>query len=628
MYIMNDPVTNLERLVEAIESAGANIAPSYLEYMPLSFAIANDCGEAGRALFHRICRLSEKYQSKDADKLFSAALEKSNGKSTLGTVWHLADMAGVNVKDLSCMTPPPPTHTREAVSAAPVPLAPPAGKNTPGPRPSQGFPLPPPFPEYRWPRLLQQAIDCGASRAQRDILLLGAITVAGATLNKLVCFNYSHKDYYPCLQTFVVAPPASGKGVLAWTRQLAGPIHDELFTSYLRKMTDYRTEKTRWDCMGKEKSKYPEPEQPRMKLFFIAGDNSGTGMQENLMDSEGTGLICESEADTVSTAIGADYGHWSHTLRKAFDHDPLSYNRRANHEYRECNQLLLSVLLSGTPAQLGPLIPSPENGLFSRQLFYYMPPISEWTNQFDLTGENYGQLFRRWGEQWKTTLNAVKAETSCFRLRLSSGQQDTFNQCMAQIFSHAGTSRGNHMRSTVARIAINTCRILCVVAVLRSLEEVIGENGSRSLTERMRACLHLTPGSRTPRENIADGMTPSFILTVSEEDFEAVMGLVEPLYRHACYVLSFLPDASTVKRQPSSQEIFLTSLPLRFTRREVMETARTNGISENTFDSLLKRLTEKGIIENTGKGDYQFASRVCVGGEEPCKKGAPGHNEI
>ena len=56
--------------------------------------------------------------------------------------------------------------------------------------------------------------------------------------------------------------------------------------------------------------------------------------------------------------------------RKSFDHERLAYNRRTNHEYRECRKSYLSVLLSGTPAQVKPLIPSAENGLFSRQVFY------------------------------------------------------------------------------------------------------------------------------------------------------------------------------------------------------------------------------------------------------------------
>ena len=56
--------------------------------------------------------------------------------------------------------------------------------------------------------------------AQRDILLLGALTVFGATLNRLLSFVYGRKIKFPCLQTFVIAPPASGKGALTWVRRL------------------------------------------------------------------------------------------------------------------------------------------------------------------------------------------------------------------------------------------------------------------------------------------------------------------------------------------------------------------------------------------------------------------------
>ena len=44
-------MTNIESLrliTEAVETAGADIAPSYAEYVQLAFAIATDCGEAGR----------------------------------------------------------------------------------------------------------------------------------------------------------------------------------------------------------------------------------------------------------------------------------------------------------------------------------------------------------------------------------------------------------------------------------------------------------------------------------------------------------------------------------------------------------------------------------------------------
>ena len=44
---MNE-IESLCRLCEAVETAGADIAPTYAEYVQLAFAIATDCGEAGR----------------------------------------------------------------------------------------------------------------------------------------------------------------------------------------------------------------------------------------------------------------------------------------------------------------------------------------------------------------------------------------------------------------------------------------------------------------------------------------------------------------------------------------------------------------------------------------------------
>ena len=55
-----------------------------------------------------------------------------------------------------------------------------------------------------------------------------------------------------------------------------------------------------------------------------------------------------------------------------------------------------------------PLIPSAENGLFSRQLFYCMPPIREWVDQFCESGIDYDRMFTLWGERWKCRILKVK----------------------------------------------------------------------------------------------------------------------------------------------------------------------------------------------------------------------------
>lgn len=599
-----NPLSDLERLVAAIEHQGANIAPTYQEYMPIAFATANDCGEAGRTFFHRICRLSEKYVYEEADKLYDHALKAGNGRNGLGSVFHWAEIAGVKTdKQLADTFRQYPRENKNP-SNLQAPLTPTHAHTY------AREDLPPAFPDYPWPPFIKQMIDCGNSIAQRDILLLGVFTVLGGTLNKRVRVLYGQKYMYPCLQTFIVAPPASGKGALTWVRRLAEPIHEEMMARYKDSLKNYREEKNRWDSLGKKRSETPEPEQPPLKMFLIAGDNSGTGILENLIEADGVGLICETEADTVSTAIGTDYGHWSDTLRKCYDHDRLAFNRRMNHEYLECMKSFLSVLLSGTPAQVKPLIPSAENGLFSRQMFYYMPSITEWVDQFDLSDEDYDSRFTGWGKQWKTFIEWLGTSVNLIQLKLSEEQKIRFNERFAQLFGHAGFTHGGAMRSTVARIAINICRILSVVALLRATEKLLPPHKTIFNSQfSIFKCPGLSPSDDIPEENVRDGIVPKLDLTATEADFEAVLNLTEPLYRHACHILSILPATDVQQREPTPQEALFDALPLAFNRQEALHEAKRIGMGTDTLDSHLRRMLEKGVIQKNARGEYIFTAK-------------------
>ena len=618
-----DNIELLQRLVSAVEESGANIAPTYQEYMPMAFAIANSCGEQGRTCFHRLCRISDKYNRTEADKLYDRALKDGRGQNSLGTVWHLAELAGVKMEAnlailQSCNSPHthPRAHTREKELEAPK-----TEKTVQTPVHSG---LPNCFPDYDWPAFIRQMVDCGESPAQRDVLLLGGLTVIGSTVNKLLYTPYGKKMKYPCLQTFIIAPPASGKGVISWSRKLAEPLHNTCMANYRKAMEAYQQEHSQWECLGKDKANQAEPQKPPLKLFIIPGNNSGTGVVENLIDADGIGLICEPEADTVSTAIGADYGHWSDTLRNCFDHERLAFNRRTNHEYRECRSSFLSVLLSGTPAQVKPLIPSAENGLFSRQVFYYMPPIEEWVDQFDTSGQDYDREFMTWGQQWERLLATLRTVVCSIRFELTSDQKQAFNSRLSQLFSHAGATHGDVMKSSVTRIAVNLCRMMSVVALLRALDPMLQAAGSgsaadsktdgkrrlRNFMRRLLACPGLAAEEGTPKENVADGVVSRLVLSIGEADFEAVLGLAAPLYRHACYILSFLPAVEVPSVQLQRPEMIFDLLPMCFSRQDVLEQAVRFGIPENTMDSLLKRFTDKGLLAKSGRGEYEFASHV------------------
>lgn len=89
-----NPLSDLERLVAAIEHQGANIAPTYQVYAD-RLRHRQRLRETGRTFFHRICRLSEKYVYEEADKLYDHALKAGNGRNGLGSVFHWAEIAGV-----------------------------------------------------------------------------------------------------------------------------------------------------------------------------------------------------------------------------------------------------------------------------------------------------------------------------------------------------------------------------------------------------------------------------------------------------------------------------------------------------------------------------------------------------
>ena len=605
-------IESLCRLTEAVEAAGADIAPTYLEYVQLSFAIATDCGEAGREFFHRLCRVSPKYQREHAERVFSNALHTQRGEVHLGTAFHLAEATGVAISYVETVgtvrtAPQILTQARaynkvaneetdeETITEEKEELL--SGSDPQHPLPT--------LPEANWPKLLQRIIKVAKNEIQRDIMLMGAFTALGACMSRHVRCLYGGKYYYPSLQCFIVAPSASGKGILSYLRLLVQPIHDEIRAKVAAQMKIYKKEKAEYDAMGKERSKMEVPQMPPNKMFLISGNNTGTGILQNIMDSEGTGLIFESEADTLSTAIGSEHGHWSDTLRKAFDHDRLSYNRRTDQEYREVKKSYLSVLLSGTPAQVKPLIPSTENGLFSRQLFYYMHGIWAWINQFESGEADLEAIFTDIGLEWKKQLDLMKTH-GVHTLRLTDEQKQEFNALFSDLFFRSGLANDNEMSSSIARLAVNTCRIMAEVAMIRALE-------CDQPYQFKNSSIHLlTPDKEIATDNIKDGIITRWDVTITAEDFHAVLELVTPLYRHATHILSFLPSTEVKHRANADRDALFEAMGNQFTRAQLSEQATTMKIKPNTAFGWLNRLIKKGLFTNADDKGIYTRTHVCV----------------
>ena len=607
---MNE-LESLRRLTEAVETAKADIAPTYIEYVHLAFAIATDCGEEGRDFFHRLCRVSAKYQREHAERIFSNALTANHGDMHLGTVFYLAEAAGVTVRKEEVANSR--TGTKGTAGTAQKLSAHTCARNKvynsespeseellPGSEPKQPLPT---FPAADWPELLQRIMSYGSTDAQNDVMLLGALTALGSCMERYVRCPYGGKLQSPCMQSFIIALPASGKSALSSIRLLVDPIHDQLRAEWAEEIKAYKKAKAAYEAMGKERSKIDAPQIPANKMFLIAGNNTGTGILQNIMDANGTGFICESEADTLSTAIGSDYGHWSDTLRKAFDHDRLSYNRRTDQEYREVKKSYLSVLISGTPSQVQTFIPTAEDGSYSRQLYYYMCGISKWISQFMDNEIDWEEIFTAMGLEWKEKLSVIKTH-GIHTLQLTDEQKEEIDTVFSDLFERSSVANGREMYSFVARLAVNLCRIMSEVAVLRALESPQPYDFKTSPTSPF------TPDKEIPADNRKDDIITRWDVSISQEDFHAVLSLAEPLYCHATHILSFLPSTEVSHRPNADRDYLFQKLGDEFTRTQLLEEAVAMGIKENTALTWLKRLTKRGILVSMdGKGLY---ARACV----------------
>ena len=97
-HIYNNVEEDVNRVVCEIETLRIDIAPSYNDWVNLGFAIADGCGETGRAYFHRLSKLHHDYQYTKADKQYTYCLQGKRQGITIATFFYMAEQVGFSLK--------------------------------------------------------------------------------------------------------------------------------------------------------------------------------------------------------------------------------------------------------------------------------------------------------------------------------------------------------------------------------------------------------------------------------------------------------------------------------------------------------------------------------------------------
>ena len=526
---------DVNSIIEKIEAVKVDITSTYEDWLRIGFAFAHEFGEAGRSLFHRISQFYPDYDSSQCDHQFDSCLKSKREGVTIGTFFHLAKQAGIYAKergDKSKIQNEPGTISDEIYKTL--------------------------------PEIVSRVCSVAESPEERDILLLGSLGAISSCLPQWSGI-YAGKRLYPNLYLFVSAPASAGKGVLNYCRRIVYPVHcdlrkqsQELRQLYEMELAEYQASKK---DTGAEK-----PAKPPEKLLFIPANSSSTGAFQLLNDNEGKGLIFETEGDTLAQAFKSEYGNYSDGFRKAFHHETISYYRRGDREYVDIESPRLSAVLSGTPKQVGNLIPDAENGLFSRFLFYQMSIRPEWIDvfkhdaqngledHFDRIGDEFFQLY-----QMMKTLQDVK-------FLLTKDQMTFFNSKFQELSDQYSDE---NMIASVRRMGISAFRIAMILTSLRILET--GEcNGQ---------------------------------MTCSDDDYTTSIRIAETLLSHAAQVFNEL-EKSPAKLQKNRKQKFLEMLPQEFSRTDYLQVAAKLNIPKKTAENYIGAYLDGGVIHREKHNHY------------------------
>lgn len=529
----SETLKDVNVIIEKIEAGKIDLTSSYDDWLRIGFGFTHEFGEAGRSLFHRVSQFYPDYDFTRCDQQFDNCLKSNREGITIGTFFHLAKQAGIYAKD---------------------------EEN----KPKIGSEIVPNEVYQNLPELLSRVCSVAESPEERDILLLGSLSAMSSCLPQWSGI-YGGKRLYPNLYLFVSAPASAGKGVLNYCRRIVYPIHrdlrkqsQELRQLYEMELAEYQAHKK---DTGAEK-----PTKPPEKLLFIPANSSSTGAFQLLNDNEGKGLIFETEGDTLAQAFKSEYGNYSDGFRKAFHHETISYYRRGDREYVDIESPRLSAVLSGTPKQVGNLIPDAENGLFSRFLFYQMSIRPEWIDvfkhdaqngledHFDRVGNDFFQLY-----QMNKSLQDV-------RFLLTTEQMTSFNTTFQKLSDQYSDEK---MIASVRRMGISAFRIAMILTSLRLLET--GECSGQ--------------------------------ITCSDDDYTTSICIAETLLSHAAQILVEL-KGNPVKLQKNKKQKFLEMLPSEFSRKDYLAVADKLKIVKKTAEYYISKYIETGIIHREKNSHY------------------------
>lgn len=414
------------------------------------------------------------------------------------------------------------------------------------------------------PKMLQDMLSLASTPEEQDILLMSTLTGASACVPKLF-FKYgpTGKRYYANLQAFILAASASGKGIANHALEMARVVDEQ----------------------------YP---------MLIAGDSTLAAWYMSLEEQGGRGYMHESEGSVITDIWKTAAANYNTALRKAAEHEAISRNRCYGSSEIKCPKL--SMLLTGTFNQYRALVPSVENGYFSRLLALVIRETHPFDKRYvsasggqsvvpkqvgrQLLGV-YEQLMRQGEREWSLT--------EAQKMRLGEHLEMEYGTLIGLL--------GENFHSVVVRMAVQIERIAMVLTAMR-----MNAGYNPALIDGGKGGVSQTPETDERRMS---GLDPDAIDKVycRDEDYQTAEVIGNKLLMHMAAAYRMIDGESqelVPEIKPLDQrKVLFEQLPEEYETKTLIDEGRTQGISRATIMRWNEKWLEEGLVKKTQRGQYR-----------------------
>ena len=405
------------------------------------------------------------------------------------------------------------------------------------------------FRQGQLPWQVEKAISIAPEGEVRDMLLLSVLTNSAYALPAMRMYHgLPHHVYGPELMTMVLAPAASGKGIMNYGKQLLQGIENE-----------------------------------RGEFIYLPANTSSAALMSYLKMLKGRGIMMATEIDTLSKALDSTTGGFSDTLRCMFEHETISKLRKNQEELIEIPDPHFSVLISGTFNQLKPLIKSRENGLMSRFASYVVKQTQDFDDRVWLDEDEdavpqevvlYEQLAKEICQRYAWM---KKAKHACY-FYLTDAQRKSITRMFRGMYETLRPAFGNEFDSILKRMPVIMKRIGMILTGFRL-------DMNEPLPERV---------------------------VCSEDDFQTMLLMGHKLLLHSAMMYQMLPENKDATPgeigQSLIQKQFFQMLPTDFTKQDAIRQAEVLGVPLKTMEVWLSKSIQMSNIERIAHGLYKKVS--------------------